>query len=271
MVIPFMCRIDSALMDRGGFRLIQQWGAGLEGIDLTAAKQRGIWVANVPATGNNADSVAELAVLLTIALLRNWHAAQASVRAGGLGAPIGRMLAGRTVCLYGLGATARALAQRLRPFQVRLVGVTRDPHSAKVAEFGLDACYSTKERDACFAQTDVLILCSRLAPATQGVINADALRALRPGACLVNAARGGLVDYDALYSALASGRLAGAGLDVYWKEPIAPDDPLLALPNVIATPHIAGVTDRSYDEIAEAVWTNVERLRRGEAPLNGAV
>jgi phosphoglycerate dehydrogenase-like enzyme len=271
MVIPFMCRIDSALMDRGRFRLVQQWGAGLEGVDLIAAKQRGIRVANVPATGNNADSVAELAVFLMIALLRNWPAAQANVRAGGLGFPIGRMLAGCTVCLYGLGAIARGLAHRLRPFQVRLVGVTRDPSAAKVAEFGLDACYSTAERNACFAQTDVLILCSRLAPETQGVINADALNALRPGAYLVNAARGGLVDYDALYSALASGHLAGAGLDVYWKEPIAPDDPLLALPNVIATPHIAGVTDRSYDEIADAVWANIERLRRGEAPLNAAV
>ena len=271
MVIPFMCRIDAALMDRGRFRLIQQWGAGLEGVDLIAAKQRGIRVANVPATGNNADSVAELAVFLTIALLRNWPAAQANVRAGGLGFPMGRMLAGCTVCLYGLGAIARGLAHRLRPFQVRLMGVTRDPRAAKVAEFGLDACYSTAERNACFAQCDVLILCSRLAPETQGVINADALRALRPGAYLVNAARGGLVDYEALYAALASGHLAGAGLDVYWKEPIAPDDPLLALPNVIATPHIAGVTDRSYDEIADAVWTNIERLRHGEAPLNAAV
>jgi phosphoglycerate dehydrogenase-like enzyme len=271
IVIPLMCRIDSALMDAGRFRLIQQWGAGLEGIDLPAAKRRGIWVANVPATGNNADSVAEHAILLTIALLRNWHAAQANVRAGGLGAPLGRMLAGLTVCLYGLGAIARGLARRLRPFGVRLVGITRDSGAAKAVEWGLDACYSTQERDACFAQTDVLILCSRLTPETQGAINAHALRALRPGAYLVNAARGGLVDYEALYSALASGRLAGAGLDVYWKEPIAPDDPLLALPNVIATPHIAGVTDRSYDEIAEAVWTNVERLRRGEAPLNGAV
>ncbi len=87
----------------------------------------------------------------------------------------------------------------------------------------------------------------------------------------MNAARGGLVDYAALYSALQSGHLAGAGLDVYWKEPIAPSDPLLALPNVIATPHVAGVTDRSYDEIADAVAGNIERSRRGEVPLNCAV
>jgi phosphoglycerate dehydrogenase-like enzyme len=271
IVIPFMCRIDSPLMDAGSFRLVQQWGAGLEGVDLAAARQRNIRVANVPASGNNADSVAELVILLVIALLRNLPAAQANVKAGLLGAPMGRMLASRTVCLYGLGAIARATARRLRPFNVKLVGVTRDPSAAKLEEFALDACYPLSDRHACFAQTDVLILCSRLVPETNGAIDAGALRALRPGAYIINAARGALIDYRALYSALESGHLAGAGLDVYWNEPISPDDPLLALPNVIATPHIAGVTDRSYEEIAEVVWTNIERFRRDELPLNCAV
>jgi phosphoglycerate dehydrogenase-like enzyme len=270
VLIPLMCPIDKAVMDTGHFRLIQQWGAGLEGVDLSAARDRGITVANVPATGNNADSVAELAILLTIALLRNLPAAQASVRAGRLGAPQGRMLASRTVCLYGLGAIAKALAKRLRAFDVRLVGITRDPHAPKVAEFELDACFSIGERDACLAQTDVLILCARLTRENQGSIDANVLKALRPGACLVNAARGALVDYDALYAALTSGHLSGAGLDVFWKEPISPDDPLLALSNVIATPHIAGVTDRSYHEVADAVATNINRLRRGETILNRA-
>jgi phosphoglycerate dehydrogenase-like enzyme len=270
VLIPLMCRIDKAVMDAGHFRLIQQWGAGLEGVDLPAARDRGIAVANVPATGNNADSVAELVIMLTIALLRNLPEAQANIRAGLLGAPQGRMLASRTICLYGLGAIAKALAKRLRPFDVRLIGITRDPHAAKVAEFNLDACYSLQERDACLAQTDVLILCSRLSSENKGSIDANALRALRPGACLVNAARGALVDYDALCAALTSGHLSGAGLDVYWKEPIAPDDPLLALANVIATPHIAGVTDRSYHEVADAVAANINRLRNGEPLLNRA-
>ena len=267
-VIPLMCAIDSAVIDAGRFRLIQQWGAGLDGVDLAAARRRGIMVANVPATGSNADSVAEHAILLTIALLRDLPTAQANVRAGRLGTPLGRMLAGRTVCLYGLGAIAKALARRLRAFDVRLVGITRDPRAPKVPEFGLDACYSERDRDACLAQTDVLILCARLSSETRGLIDAGALRALRPGSYLVNAARGALVDYDALYAALQSGHLGGAGLDVYWREPIAPTDPLLALPNVIATPHIAGVTDRSYEEIADAVAANIERVRRGETPLN---
>jgi phosphoglycerate dehydrogenase-like enzyme len=271
IVIPLMCRIDAALMDAGSFRLVQQWGAGIEGVDLEAARVRGIRVANVPATGSNADSVAEHAILLALALLRDFPTALMNVTSGRLGAPIGQMLAGRTVCLYGLGAIARALASRLRAFNVRLVGITRDPSHAKVADFGLDECYSNDERDACLAQTDVLVVCASLSAETRGLINEKALRELQPGAYLVNAARGALVDYEALYSALKSGHLGGAGLDVFWKEPIASNDPLLALPNVIATPHVAGVTDRSYDEIADAVASNVERFRRGDAPLNRVV
>jgi phosphoglycerate dehydrogenase-like enzyme len=271
IVIPLMCRIDAALMDAGSFRLVQQWGAGIEGVDLEAARQRGIRVANVPATGSNANSVAEHAILLALALLRDFPTALTHAKAGWLGAPIGQMLAGRTVCLYGLGAIARALANRLRAFNVRLVGITREPSHPKIANFGLDECYSNDERDACLAKTDVLIVCASLSAETRGLIDKRALGALKPGAYLVNAARGALIDYDALYSALASGRLAGAGLDVYWKEPIAPSDPLLALPNVIATPHIAGVTDGSYNEIADTVASNIERFRSGEEPLNCVV
>jgi len=268
VLIPLMCRIDSTLMDAGRIRLIQQWGAGIEGVDLAAARQRGILVANVPATGSNADSVAELVILLIIALLRDLPAAQESIRAGRLGWPLGHMLASRTVCLYGLGAIAKALALRLRPFNVRLVGITRDPSAPKVSKFGLDACFSIEDRAACLAQTDVLVLCTRLSQETHGVIDKAALGALPRGAYLVNAARGSIVDYHALYGALESGHLAGAGLDVYWKEPIAPGDPLLAFPNVIATPHVGGVTDRSYDEIADAVAANIERVRRGDVPAH---
>jgi phosphoglycerate dehydrogenase-like enzyme len=268
VLLPLMCRIDAAIMDAGCLRLIQQWGAGIEGVDLHAAAQRGIQVANVPATGSNADSVAELVILLIIALLRDFPAAQASVKAGRLGTPIGRMLASRTVCLYGLGAIARSLAPRLRPFNVRLVGITRDPAASKVAEFGLDACFPVEQSADCLARTDILVICTRLSQDTRGVIDHAALAALPRGAYLVNAARGAIVDYEALYGALASGHLAGAGLDVYWKEPIAPSDPLLALPNVIALPHIGGVTHPSYEEIAEVVASNIERLRAGNALLH---
>jgi len=271
VLIPMMFRIDASVMDATRCRLIQQWGSGLEGIDLEAARSRGISVAGVPASGSNADSVAEHALLLILALLRQLPEAQANVRKGILGSPLGRILRGRTVCLYGLGATALALAWRLRAFEVRLLGITRDPEAAKVAAFGLDSCYPISRRDAGLSRSEILVLCARLSKETRGLVDADVLAALPPGAFLVNAARGALVDYRALYAALSSGRLAGAGLDVYWEEPISPDDPLLALPNVIATPHVAGVTDASYAEIADRVASNIERLRRGEPLVNCAI
>ena len=270
VVIPMMTILDEARMEAGTFRLVQQWGSGLEGVDLRAARSRGIWVANVPASGNNADSVAEHALLLTLALLRQLPAAQANVRQGALGAPLGRMLAGRTVCLYGLGATAHALAHRLRPMGVRLIGITRDPYAPKIAEFGLDECFGASERFNALSKTDVLVLCVRLAFETRGLVDASALAALPQGALLVNAARGGLIDYSALCDALSGGHLGGAGIDVYWTEPFPPDDPLLKLPNVIATPHVAGVTDGSYADIADVVASNIDRLRRAEPPLNRA-
>jgi len=126
VVIPRMQRVRRPEMETGNFRLVQQWGAGLEGVDLEAAREKEISVANVPANGANAESVAEHGILLALALLRDLPTAQTNVRKGILGSPTGKMLAERTVCLYGLGAIALPLAQRLKAFKVRLTGVTRD-------------------------------------------------------------------------------------------------------------------------------------------------
>ena len=271
VVIPMMTPIGTDVMDAGRFRLIHQFGVGLEGVDLEAARARGIWVANVPsADTGNADSVAEHALLLMLAVLRRLPEAQANIRAGRLGSPLGLTLAGRTVCLFGLGAIATALARRLRAFDVRLLGISRRLDPARTKALGLDACYAPADRDAALARTDILVLCLPVTAETRGLVDAPALAALPRGACLINIARGPLVDYAALCAALSSGHLGGAGLDVFWQEPIAADDRLLSLPNVVATPHVAGVTDRSYAGIARTIAANVERLRRGEPPLNRA-
>jgi phosphoglycerate dehydrogenase-like enzyme len=268
VLIPKMQRIDRDLMQSTTLRLIQQWGAGLEGIDLDAARARNIWVSNVPASGGNAESVAEHTLLLILSLLRILPIAQSNVRSGILGAPLGNMLSGRTVCLYGLGAIALALAKRLGALGVRLLGVTRDPSASKIAEFGLNRCFCVAERDQCFEQTDILVLCVRYSEDLRDTIGPRELARLPRGAYLINVARGGLVNYKALYSALQTGGIAGAALDVFWEEPIAVDDPILKLPNVIATPHVGGITSCSFGEIADAVAANIERLRCGQPPLN---
>jgi phosphoglycerate dehydrogenase-like enzyme len=269
VVVPLMSRIDAATIAAARMRLIQQFGAGIEGVDLEAARARGMWVANTPsADTGNADSVAEHAVMLMLTVLRRLPVCQESLRNRRLGAPLGFALGGRTVCIVGLGAIGRALARRLGGFGVRLIGVTRLLDQATIGALGLDAAFAFEDRLRAFAETDVLALALPVTAATRGMIDEEAVARLRDHACIVNVARGPLIDYGALRAALESGKLLGAGLDVFWDEPIDPADPLLALSNVVATPHVAGVTDRSYAGIVDAVVTNIERARRGEPPLH---
>lgn len=263
VMIPMMHRIDAGLMDHAKPRLIQQWGSGLEGVDLAHARHSKIAVANVAATGGNADSVAEHAVLMILALLRQLNLAQSFVRSGQLGTPVGVPLSGRTVCLYGLGAVALPLAKRLKPFGVRLLGLTRDPSASKVADFGLDQCFAPEDKTICLGQSDILVVCLRQSPQNANSIGESELRSLPKGALLVNVARGGLVDYDALCGCLHDGHLGGAGLDVFWREPFDGNDPLLDLPNVVATPHVAGITTRAMSDIARGVADNILRLQSG--------
>ncbi|MBV8774369.1 MAG: hypothetical protein JO166_18850 [Deltaproteobacteria bacterium] len=140
VLIPAMARIDTAMMDSiRGLRLIHQWGAGLEGVDIAAATARGILVANVPSTGGNADSVAEWCVMAAIALSRRLPSALEIIRHGtGWGAPIGRTLLGRTAGIVGLGGIGQALALRLRPFQMRVIGIKRRPDPALAMQLGLE-------------------------------------------------------------------------------------------------------------------------------------
>jgi phosphoglycerate dehydrogenase-like enzyme len=272
VLVPVMRRVDGPVMDAVRPALIQQFGAGLEGVVLEAAAARGIPVANVPAdqTGN-AGSVAEIALLHLLALTRRLNQARASLRAGLLGEPISRGLAGQTATVIGLGAVGREVLTRIRPFGVRLVGMGRRSRSeADPAVVALvDEYRPLSELRAALAATDLLVLCLPLTAGTRGLIGAAELKALRPGGILVNVGRGPLVDHDALAAALRSGRLNGAGLDVFWQEPIDPADPLLA-ENVSVTPHVGGVTTHAYHATARLFAANVERLRRGE-PLENRV
>ena len=271
VMLPAMSRIDGALMDRiEGLRLIQQWGAGLEGVDIAAASERKIAVANVPTPGTgNAESVAEWCVMAAIAISRRLPLAQDNIRAGGTwGTPLGRALMGRTAGIIGLGGIGQALAARLRPFGMRLIGLQRRPEVALADRLGMEWIAGPERLAELLRRSDYLFLCMPLSEHTRHLIDETALAMLPPQACIINAARGGLLSHQAMLRALDEGRLMGAGLDVFEQEPLDPASPLLGRPDVVATSHIAGVTDVSYRGIARGVATNIVRILAGEAPHN---
>lgn len=267
VLIPTMASVDRALLasaDR--LRLIQQCGVGLEGIDLAAARERAIPVANVPSdVSGNADSVAELGIYLMVGLSRDVRAMAASLAYRVVGSPAGRSLAGKTVGLVGLGGIGTALARRLVAFDVRLIAVRRDPRKPP-PKLPLAWIGGADDLPRLLAEADYTVLCLPVDEPNRHLLDRERLALMKPGAYLVNLGRGGLVDREALAAALASGRLAGAGLDVFWEEPPDPADPIFQY-NVLATPHVGGATDVAIAGIREAVVENIRRLDRGEAPL----
>lgn len=268
VLIPTMSvvgREQLATADR--LQLIQQCGAGLEGVDLPAARELNIRVANVPTEmSGNADSVAELGIYLLLGLARDFRRMALSLASRQTGTPQGRALSGKTVGLIGLGGIGRALARKLMPFGVRLMGIKRhDPQKAK-EELGLEWAGTPAEMDVLLGQSDYVVLCLPLTPSNRHMIGRQAFNAMKRGSFLINLSRGGLVDRDALEEALAAERIAGAGLDVFWEEPVDPDDPVFRY-NVLATPHIAGSTDVSINGIVKAVAENIRRLEQGQEPL----
>jgi phosphoglycerate dehydrogenase-like enzyme len=271
VMLPAMSRIDGALMDRiEGLRLIQQWGAGLEGVDIAAATERKIAVANVPTPGTgNAESVAEWCVMAAIALSRRLPLAQETIRTGGTwGTPLGRALIDRTAGIVGLGGIGQALAARLRPFGMRLIGLQRRPEPALAERLGMEWVDGPERLADLLRRSDYLFLCVPLGEQTRQIIDEAALAMLPPQACIINAARGGLLSTQAMLRALQEGRLIGAGLDVFEQEPLDPASPLLGRADVIATSHIAGVTDVSYRGIARGVVANIVRILAGQPPFN---
>ena len=243
-------------------RLIQKIGVGVNTIDLDAAKARGIAVCNLP--GTNARAVAELTLALMLAVLRRLSRFDAAMRRGEWLDPelqdgIGE-LGGRTVGLVGYGAIPRLLAPVLIALGCRLIYTSRAQHADALGEW--------RSLDALLAEADVVSLHLPLTDDTANLIDAAAIARMKPGAVLINTARGGLVDQAALTEALASGRLAGAGLDVFVHEPHDASEALFRLPNVVLTPHIAWLTTGTFDRSFALAAENCRRLDGGEALLH---
>jgi phosphoglycerate dehydrogenase-like enzyme len=240
-------------------RLVHKLGAGVNTIDVDAATRLGIAVANMP--GANAPSVAEATLLMMLATLRRLPELDRVTREGRgwpIDATLGdrvRDLAGCTVGLLGYGNVAKRVEQTLRAMgntTIRHTSSTRDDHN--VNWVSLNELLTT---------SDIVSLHLPLTPATEGLINAEALAKMKPGAILINTSRGAIVDEPALVAALRSGQLGAAGLDVFAHEPVTADNPLLGLNNVLLSPHVSWYTaDTMTRYLVEAI-KNCRRMAAG--------
>ncbi|GAB2231166.1 hypothetical protein Droror1_Dr00027454 [Drosera rotundifolia] len=274
-------RVDSTLLSNANkMKLVMQFGVGIEGIDVNAATKYGIKVARIPGdvTGN-AASCAEMAIYLMLGLLRKQIHMRNSIKQKKLGEPVGDNLIGKTVFIMGFGNIGLELAKRLKPFGVKIIATKRiwvsylDTFSILDGQnHGIDDLVDKKgsHNDIYkFASiADIVVCCLSLSRETAAIVNHSFFTSMKKGAYLVNVARGGLLDYDAVASNLKSGHLGGLGIDVAWSEPFDPDDPILKFPNVLITPHVAGITEHSYRSMAKVVGDVAIQLHEG-TPLTG--
>jgi len=257
-------------------KLVQVTGAGLDRLDLPLLKRMGIAVANVPGGSNSA--IAEYAVTAASTLLRRFAWADAEIRAGNYQTVRARMvndnlsgLHGMSVGIIGLGTIGLAVAQTFHQAGCRICYYDPAPSAGGSAR-AIDA--TSLSLDELLKSADVVTLHVPLLPATRWLIGSNELREMKPGAILIQASRGGVVDEAALAEALSSGHLGGAAVDVYETEPPALDNPLLSLTGdaarrVLFTPHIAGVTRQATENLFRSAWRNIEQFTlKNELPQN---
>ena len=246
-------------------RVVGRLGVGLDNIDVDACKARGIEV--IPATGANALAVAEYVIGTAMFLLRGAYASSAAVAGGEWprqALSSGRELAGKTLGVIGFGGIGRLAARLGRALGMHVIGF--DAQIASSSPVWSAEGVEPRSFDALLAKADVVTLHVPLVAATRHLIDTERLRLMKPGAILINTARGGVVDEGAVAVALKSGRLGGAALDVFEQEPLAAGSPLAGCPNLLLTPHIAGVTAESNARVSMLIAEKVAAaLARGRA------
>ncbi len=266
LIVRSTTRVTAELLERAEkLKVVGRAGVGVDNVDVEAATRRGVLVMNTP--GGNAVSVAEHTIGLLLALARSIPQANASVHAGrweksGFG---GVEVREKTLGLIGLGRVGLEVARRAAAFEMKLVAY--DPYVAKpVAE---DAGVELVTLQELLAKSDFVSLHATLSPATEKMLDRKTLERVKLGARIINTSRGELIDEAALVEAIQSGRVAGAALDVFAEEPPR-TSPLLGLPQVIATPHIAGSTEEAQEEVGYRIATQVRDFLK-EGVIRNAV
>lgn len=248
-----------ALAAAGKLKVVARAGVGLDNVDVGAATQAGVMVVNAPTS--NIVSAAELAVALLLASARHISPAHGALRQGEWKRSkyTGVELTDKTVGVVGLGRIGLLVAQRLSAFGVRLVAYDPFVQPVRAAQLGV----TLLPLEELLEQSDFITVHLPKTKETVGLIDEAALKLVKPTVHLINAARGGIVDEQALYDALVEGRVAGAALDVYASEPCT-DSPLFALDNVVATPHLGASTDEAQEKAGIAVAKSVRQALAGE-------
>jgi glycerate dehydrogenase len=269
VLITNKARVPGAVIDGSpGLGFIAVSATGFDCVDVAAADRRGVLVANVPEYGT--DSVAQHTFALLLELCHHVGRHADAVRGGAWGrspdfcfwkAPLIE-LAGKTLGIVGFGRIGRRVGELAHAFGMAVLAHGRSPSVAPVYQ-----PFAWAGLDELFAAADVISLHCPLTPQTAGLVSRDRLRRVRPGAFLLNTARGGLVVEQDLAEALHGGRLAGAAVDVVGQEPIRPDNPLLAAPNCLITPHIAWATREARRRLLAATVANVANFLAGR-PTN---
>jgi D-2-hydroxyacid dehydrogenase (NADP+) len=249
-------------------RWIHTSAVAVETLCLPDLFARGVIVSNT--RGVQAVPIAEHAMAVVLALSkqlplvlehqRNAHWAQNDF----MGARLPWLLSGRTLGLIGVGTIGSEIASRARAFGMRVVALRRRRGHSEVP--AVDEVFGSDQLDLFLKQTNVLVIAAPLTPQTLGLIGAEQIALLPQGAVIVNVGRAKIIDTDALIAALHSGHLAGASLDVYPQEPLPPEHPLWACPNVILTPHTSGFRQGHWEEVVDLFAENLERFERGELP-----
>ncbi len=226
-------------------KILVQTGGHAYHIDLDAARERGVVVAKAP--GASAEATPELTIGLMIAVMRQISRGDAGIRRGEWISPLGRVMTGKTLGILGLSRVGSRVARLARAFDMRVLAWGRSLTKEEALRFGAER----RDFDALLAESDVVSVHVALTPSSRGMLDAQKLALMKPTAYLVNTSRGPVIDEGALVDALTSGRLAGAALDVFDREPLPADHPLTTLPNVVLTPHLGWPTDATYAGFAE--------------------
>lgn len=244
----------------GRLRVLARYGVGVDRVDLDAASECGVQVTNTP--GANSAAVAELTLALLLALARRLCAAEAATRRGEWPRLNGLGLRGKIVGLVGLGAVGREVSLRLKSFGCRVLAFDPFVTPERAASVGAELV----SLDELLPLADFISLHAQVTAATRNLVNAGFLERLKPGAYLINTARGELIDEAALLAVLRSGKLAGAGLDCFCREPLEANHPLLDLPQVIATPHMGAHTDEAVNKMGQMALEDCLAVLSGRKP-----